>query len=181
MQLLIRKWLHLNSNIKLIILVFLLICCQNNRKEIKEKYHYTALKNSANLEACDSVTNKVFDDHSAKVIFCFNGNCSICFYKCKQFYSLFHQTFERKKIRIFYVFISEFKEEAIVNFNKIKIGQPAFYDVNNEFTKSNNLNVSVEPQVLFIDNKRNVFLFKDLLNTAFEKKQLLKIIDGIEL
>lgn len=170
----------MNSNIKLLILVFLLITgCGNRRKESIKAYYHEALKNYTNLEACDSVSNKVFADYNTKVIFCFNGNCPICFYKCKQFNSLFNKTFEQKRIRVFYVFVSEFKEESIFNFNKIKISQPFFYDVNNEFTKSNNIDVSVEPKVLFIDYKRNVLLFNDLLNSPHEKKQLLKIIDNI--
>ncbi|MEN6457039.1 MAG: hypothetical protein ABFD10_22530 [Prolixibacteraceae bacterium] len=166
----------MNSSIKIVLFVLLLSSCLNNQKENSSTYYHEPLRSFNKLEACSSVSNDVFVRDGQKIIFCFNGNCAICFYKCKQFYSLFHQTLEQKRIPAFFVFISEFKDESLFNFEKMKMGQPVFHDINNEFTGSNNLDVSVEPQVLFIDKGKNVFLFKDLLNSSNEKKQFIKLI-----
>jgi len=170
----------MNSNIKLIIMILIFFSCETKPNVDKEIFKHSALNCLSSLEGCSLVSNKVFDNQKAKVIFCFNGNCSICFYKCIQFDSLFQKILEKKGIQVFYTFISDFKDEAIVNFSRTKINQPIFYDVNNVFTKSNNIDVLLEPKTLLTDNKGNVFLFSNLLNSPFERKHLMKIIDAIE-
>lgn len=94
----------MNSIFKLILLPILLLGCESNQRGRNEILKLKSLTCYNNLELCNSITNKIYFDLQKKVVFCFNGNCSICFYKCMQFNSEFKQSLEKWHSNIFHLY-----------------------------------------------------------------------------
>ena len=174
--------MFMNLNTKILFLViFVITSCGKgnlNSKISKRKINLCCLEDLelCNLSSLDSNKNIITNKARSKVLFCFNGSCSICFYKCVEFIMLFEKKLKANDIDIFFVFIAENKEEALYNFDKTQIKELLYFDLSERFIKKNKLNFKNETLVLF-HNESHTVLFKDLLNSKEEKKLFLKIVN----